>query len=114
VSWAVKLYTTEEKAMLSVRPGITDFASIRFRNEAEILRGSVDPDKEYLEKIAPEKIRLGLVYVSTHSPWTDVKIIVATLWTLLGGRPERFLRVLRGPDEVAPVRSKVTENGEVI
>ena len=100
--------------MLSVRPGITDFASIRFRNEAEILRGSVDPDKEYLEKIAPEKIRLGLVYVSTHSPWTDVKIIVATLWTLLGGRPERFLRVLRGPDEVAPVRSKVTENGEVI
>ena len=60
VQWAVDRYTAAEKALLSVRPGITDFASLRFRNEGEILRGSTDPDRDYLEKIAPLKIRLGL------------------------------------------------------
>src|SRR6185437_14093478 len=52
VGWAVELYTPEERELLSVRPGITDFASLKFRNEGEILRGSADPDRDYLEKIA--------------------------------------------------------------
>src|SRR5262249_966104 len=56
VAWAVELYNEEERKLLDVRPGITDYASIRFRNEGEILRGSSDPDKTYLEVIAPEKI----------------------------------------------------------
>src|SRR5207249_9948733 len=60
VPWAVKLYTPEERELLSVRPGITDYASLRFRNEAQILYGSKNPDADYLEKIAPEKVRLGL------------------------------------------------------
>ena len=60
----VALYTDEEKRLLGVRPGITDWASIRFRNEGEILRGSVDPHAAYREKIRPEKIRLGLEYVT--------------------------------------------------
>jgi len=67
VPWVVKLYSEAEKQLLSVRPGITDYASIKFRNEGEILRGSADPDKDYFEKIAPEKTRLGLEYVSHHS-----------------------------------------------
>lgn len=65
--------------MLTVRPGITDYASIKFKNEAEILKGSSNPDKDYLEKIAPEKTRLGLEYVKNSSLWLDVKLIVTTL-----------------------------------
>jgi lipopolysaccharide/colanic/teichoic acid biosynthesis glycosyltransferase len=79
----VLLYTEEERHLLEVRPGITDWASIRFRNEGEILRGSADPHQAYREKIRPEKIRLGLEYVRTHSFMTDCKIIVNTLKALV-------------------------------
>ncbi len=79
----VQLYTEEEKRLLEVRPGITDWASIRFRNEGEILRGSVDPHAAYREKIRPEKIRLGLEYVERRSFLTDCKIIASTLKAIL-------------------------------
>ena len=79
VPWAVELYTEEEKALLSVLPGITDYATIKFWNEREILRGSANPDIDYLEKIAPEKIRLSLEYVKNHSLWIDLKIMAQTL-----------------------------------
>src|SRR3990170_1646150 len=79
VQWAVELYNEEEKILLSVRPGITDYASLKFKNEAEILKGSSNPDKDYLEKIAPEKTRLGLEYVRNSSLWLDVKLIFITL-----------------------------------
>ena len=75
----VLLYTAEEKGLLEVRPGITDWASILFRNEGEILRGSSDPHAAYREKIRPEKIRLGLEYVRRRSFMTDFKIILKTL-----------------------------------
>ncbi len=87
VRWAVELYSEEEKALLTVRPGITDYASLVFRNEGEILKGSTDPDKDYLIKIAPGKIRLGLEYVRNHSVLTDCKIILATLGALAGKDP---------------------------
>jgi len=87
VEWAVALYTAEERDLLSVRPGMTDWASIRFANEAELLRGSADPDRDYFEKIAPEKIRLGLEYVRTRSLAMDLRIIVATLGAV--ARPPR-------------------------
>jgi len=76
-------YTDEEKRLLDVRPGITDWASIKFRNEGEILRGSVDPHQAYLEKIRPEKIRLGLEYVQRRSLATDCRIIASTLRAIL-------------------------------
>lgn len=79
VPWAVELYTEEEKAILGVRPGITDWATIWVRDEGEILRGSVDPDKDYMEKIWPEKRRLQLEYVKNHSLWIDFQIMVKTL-----------------------------------
>lgn len=85
VRWAVDLYTPEECRLLSVRPGMTDWASIRFRNEAEILLGSDDPDSQYLEKIAPEKIRLGLWYVDNQSILEDLRIIFATLRCVIVG-----------------------------
>lgn len=83
VLWAVERYDEDERLLLSVRPGITDYASLRFSNEAEILKGSKDPDKDYLEKIAPEKIRMGLDYVKTQSFRTDIKIILLTFKKIL-------------------------------
>ena len=74
----VLLYTDEEKRLLEVRPGITDWSSIKFRDEGEILRGSVDPHQAYREKIRPEKIRLGLEYVNQHTTWIDMRIIFQT------------------------------------
>jgi lipopolysaccharide/colanic/teichoic acid biosynthesis glycosyltransferase len=78
----VLLYTDEERRLLSVRPGITDWSSIKFRNEGEILRGSDDPHQAYREKIRPEKVRLGLEYVAKHSTATDFQIIFSTVKAL--------------------------------
>ena len=79
VQWAVDLYTPEERLVLSVRPGITDYASLRFANEGEILKGSTDPDRDYMERIHPEKMRLSLEYVRTRSFAGDMSIIARTL-----------------------------------
>jgi lipopolysaccharide/colanic/teichoic acid biosynthesis glycosyltransferase len=88
VKWCVDLYTDEEKAILEVRPGITDFASIRFHNEGEIIErsGYADPDQAYLALIRPEKLRLQLKYVRERSIRTDLAIIVETLSTLVRTR----------------------------
>lgn len=74
----VALYTEEERELLCIRPGITDWASIRFRNEGEILRASADPERTYLEKIRPEKVRLGLEYVRHHTILDDFQILLRT------------------------------------
>ena len=86
VQWAVDLYRPEEQWLLSVRPGLTDFASIKFRNEGEILRGSTNPDLAYLQAIAPAKIKLGLHYLETACLTTDIKIIWMTLQAALIGQ----------------------------
>jgi len=78
----VALYTKEEKNILSVRPGMTDWASIKYHNEGEILRGSPDPDQAYIEKIRPGKIKLELEYVRNYSFWVDLKILLKTIKTL--------------------------------
>jgi lipopolysaccharide/colanic/teichoic acid biosynthesis glycosyltransferase len=88
VQWAVDLYQPSERLLLSVRPGITDFASLRFRDENLILRGSTDPDGDYLRLIAPEKIRLGLAYVHRQSFATDLVILAATAALMFGIGPE--------------------------
>jgi len=76
----IALLPAEEKQLiLSVRPGITDLATIWIRNEGERLRGSADPHRKYLEEIWPEKRRLQLEYIRNQSLWTDLKIIVLTL-----------------------------------
>ena len=77
------LYTNDEKVILTVRPGITDWASLWNSDEGAILKGSADPDKDYLEKIRPEKIRLQLKYVRERSFWIDLKIIFLTLKTVI-------------------------------
>jgi lipopolysaccharide/colanic/teichoic acid biosynthesis glycosyltransferase len=84
VQWAVDEYTVEEEQVLSVRPGITDYASLRFSNEGEILEGSANPDKDYMEKIHPEKMRLSLEYVKNRSLLIDIKIIIQTIGAIIG------------------------------
>ncbi len=80
------MFTEEEKEILTVRPGITDWASLWNPNEGKILEGSPDPEKTYMEKIRPTKIRLQLKYVRECSFWVDLKIIFKTLLTLLSLR----------------------------
>jgi lipopolysaccharide/colanic/teichoic acid biosynthesis glycosyltransferase len=80
-------YTEEEKALLSVRPGITDWASLRFRNEGEILKGEPDPDEAYIRLIRPEKLRLGLEYVRRQSLAVDLRILFETVRAVAGGSP---------------------------
>lgn len=76
-------YTAEERQLLTVRPGITDWASIRFRDEGEILSGSPDPHQTYRERIRPEKVRLGLEYVRRRSLATDMRILARTARVVL-------------------------------
>ncbi len=79
----VNMLTKEERAILSVRPGITDWASIWNSDEGAILSGNPDPEKAYMEKIRPEKIRLQLKYVRERSFFIDLKIIFQTLRTII-------------------------------
>jgi lipopolysaccharide/colanic/teichoic acid biosynthesis glycosyltransferase len=79
VPFYVNMLTVEEKLVLSVKPGITDWASLWNSNEGAILAGSLDPEKTYLDKIRPEKIRLQLKYVKKHNFWIDLIIIYQTV-----------------------------------
>lgn len=81
----VQRYTDEEKRLLTVRPGITDWASVTFYQEGEILRDSQDPSGFYYRNIRPEKIRLGLEYVRNNSLLTDARIIAHTLRRVIHG-----------------------------
>jgi len=73
------LYTDTEKRMLSVRPGITDPASIVFSDEGDILKGSTDPDLLYNQIIRPWKSRLALAYIDHRNFWIDLWLIVLTV-----------------------------------
>jgi lipopolysaccharide/colanic/teichoic acid biosynthesis glycosyltransferase len=79
VRWAVDKYSSKEKTLLTIRPGITDFASLAFPNEEEILRGSSNPDADYMAKIHPFKMELSLKYLKKMSLWVDIKIILRTI-----------------------------------
>ena len=73
------IYTSDEKAILTVKPGITDWASIWNSDEGAILAGAEDADKAYMELIRPEKIRLQLKYVQERSFSTDFVILIKTI-----------------------------------
>ena len=74
----VDMYTEEQMHVLDVRPGITDLASIRYRNENELLERVNDPDKYYVEVIMPDKLRINLEYVARHSFTFDIRLIFQT------------------------------------
>lgn len=75
----VDLYTPEQMRVLSVRPGLTDYASIRYVNENELLATSANPEQTYIQEIMPDKLNLNLKYIDEQSFRTDCKIIFETL-----------------------------------
>lgn len=79
----VDLYTDEQRKVLTVRPGITDHASIRYINENEILCRADDPERVYIEQIMPDKIKLNMVYIEHHTLREYLRVILLTLKSLL-------------------------------
>ena len=82
----VDYYTPEQMHVLDVRPGITDPASIKFRNENELMERAEDPEKYYIEVIMQEKIKLYLEYVEKHNFWYDLGLIFKTFWVIVKER----------------------------
>ena len=79
----VNLYNSEQKSILDVKPGITDFASIMYFNENEILANSVNPEQTYINEIMPIKLELNKQYINEMSLLTDLKIIFKTFIKLI-------------------------------
>ncbi len=75
----VELYDKKQRKVLSVRPGLTDYASLMYINEQSILEKSENPEKTYVEQIMPHKLELGLRYIEEKSFITDYKIIIRTI-----------------------------------
>ena len=82
----VDYWTPEQMHVLDVRPGITDPASIKFRNENELMEKAEDPEKYYIEVIMQEKVKLYLEYVEKHSFWYDLGLIFKTFFVIIHER----------------------------
>ena len=82
----VNYWTPEQMGVVDVRPGITDPASIRFRNENELLEKAQDPERYYIDVIMQEKIKLYLEYVEKSSFWYDIKLIFQTFKVIITER----------------------------
>ncbi len=80
----VKLYDEEQKKVLSLRPGLTDYAALEFRREGEIMADSSDLYNDYVNKVLPKKVDLQLKYVKNQSLATDLKLIFSTIGKVLG------------------------------
>lgn len=108
------LYTREEQRMLTVRPGITDLASIVFADEGEILRGAADPDMRYNQLVRPWKSRLALLYVDRRAGVVDdMRIAWLTALTIVN-RPSalrgvaELVRQFGGDEELQQVARRTT------
>lgn len=89
----VAMYTEEQRRVLSVRPGITDYASITYFDENSALARSADPEHAYVHEVMPRKLRMNMVYVHRHGLFEDLRIILATLFLSVRGLVERAGRV---------------------
>ena len=110
----VVLYTDVEKHLLDVKPGITDFASIVFSDEAEILKDSMDPDLDYNKLIRPWKSRLGLLYVEKNKIIMDFLLIFLTIIaifnrTLALRGVVKLLKMINAPEKVIEVSARKEE-----
>lgn len=79
----VDLYTPEQLHVLDIRPGITDYASIKYRDENELLENVENPDDYYVRVIMPDKLAINLEYVSKHNLWMDLQIVWQTIIAVL-------------------------------
>ena len=84
VSKYVALYTQEQLKILTVKPGITDYASIAYFHENEILAQATDPEKAYIEEVLPAKIKLNQRYLAKPTLSADLKIMLLTFLKILG------------------------------
>ena len=75
----VAMYAPYQRQVLLVRPGITDYASIAYRNENDLLEGAADPERMYIDKIMPDKIELNMKYLHEISPLADIRLIFSTI-----------------------------------
>ena len=108
----VGLYTSVERDLLLIKPGITDFSSIVFSDEGEILKGSNDPDLEYNQLIRPWKSRLGLLYVKHSNLVLDVHLIFLTIVAIFSREKalQKISIVLKrynAPEDVIHVASRI-------
>lgn len=111
VSRETVLYTTVEKRLLSVRPGITDLSSIVFSDEGSILDGSADPDLSYNQLIRPGKGKLGLFYIDNRSLLLDLRILYLTAVAIVNKRVAldgvvAILRSLNAPEELIEIAKR--------
>ena len=81
----VELYTPYQRQVLLVRPGITDYASIAYRNENDLLAGAPNPEAMYIEQIMPDKIELNMKYLREISPLADIHLILKTIVAVIKG-----------------------------
>jgi lipopolysaccharide/colanic/teichoic acid biosynthesis glycosyltransferase len=75
----VALYSEEQRTVLTVLPGLTDFATIEYIDEQEILGKAEDPEKAYIEKVMPDKLSLNLKYIDQANFWLDISLIFKTI-----------------------------------
>ncbi len=87
----VNLYTREQREVLRVRPGITDYASIEYVNENFILGSAIDPEKVYIDEILPHKIRLNMKYIQSYGMKEYFRLIFLTLWHIIKKREIKSL-----------------------
>ncbi|MAR68282.1 MAG: glycosyl transferase [Crocinitomicaceae bacterium] len=83
VSKYTNMYTPEQKKVLSVRPGLTDYASIEYIDENDLLGQSQDPEKTYIDEVMPAKLKLNLKYIEEQGFLTDLRIIFKTLGKII-------------------------------
>jgi len=79
----VDLYNKEQLRVLEVKPGITDYASLEYFNENEILGNSLDPNKTYIDEVMPAKLKLNLEYIQNHNLFGDLKIMGMTFLKII-------------------------------
>lgn len=79
----VELYTEEQRKVLTVKPGITDLASIEYRNENDLLKEAEDPDRKYIEEIMPAKLELNLQYIEKAGFFYDIGLIFKTVFKVI-------------------------------
>jgi len=79
----VEMYNPEQMRVLSIRPGITDYASIMYSNENEILAKSEQPEKTYIDEIMPHKLQLNIKYIDEKNPFKDIKLIFKTIFKII-------------------------------
>jgi lipopolysaccharide/colanic/teichoic acid biosynthesis glycosyltransferase len=105
------LYTSQEKGLLSIRPGITDFASIVFSDEGEILADKADPDIAYNQLIRPGKSRLGLFYLEHRNFAVDLLLILFTALAIVSKQRSlkavnKLLKLLKAPRDLVDIAAR--------